>query len=186
MFGRAPANWWRRRGPKRDAVCHRTKTATLNAFRDANILAIENWGGLDRRESPIEFEAVNHKYGTKAKTLAEAFWAALPVKKPPYCLDDIDLEALNDTDPGRMVGGFRLPDWIYERRAAAEQEAYYRQQYGLEGTTMARRRRRRGPMTSQQRKFKRCATQCVGGGRYKGCMRRCLRTGSLKGSRRRY
>lgn len=144
MLGRAPHNWWRKPPPGRAASCYRTKTRALTAFYNTNALSIDRDVGMDQRESPVEFEAINHKYaltGKKAaRTIAEAMWAALPVKRPPYCLEDIDLEALNDTDAGRRIGGFRLPDWIHEQRAAAEQEAYYRQQYGFEGRT---------PMTRQ-------------------------------------
>lgn len=106
---------------------------------------------MDQRESPVEFEAVNHKYGTRARTLAEAMWVALRSTRRPYCLDDIDLEALNDTDPGRRMGGFQLPDWYHEARAAEEQERYYREQYGIGRTRMA------------QKKY---ACVVAGGGRY--------------------
>jgi len=138
MLGRAPKNWWRKRAPRKRAACFRTKTDALNAFRAANEHQIQAAGGMDQQESPSEFDAVNHKYGTRARTLAEALWAALPTKRPPYCVEDIDLEALNDTDAGRTSTGFRFPDWVYEQRMAAEQEAYYREQYGLGGTMRKR------------------------------------------------
>lgn len=126
--------WWRKPTPprRRYGTCFRTKTDALNAFRAANWKTIEAWGGMDRKESPAEFDAINHKYGLKgrraARDLATAMWAALPTREPPYCLDDIDLDALNDTSPAHEAGAFRLPDWAYENRYAAEQEAYYREQ----------------------------------------------------------
>ena len=146
MLDNAPYNWWQRFTPSTDRLCYRSKSRMLNAFLSVN----EGYFDIDlhRRESPAEFDSVNHKYGTKARTLAEAIWAAVPVKRRPYCLEDIDIEALNNTDVGRRIGGFRMPDWYYEKKFDLEQEAYYRKQYGLDGS-------RKRPMAKRKKMLKR-------------------------------
>jgi len=127
----APRRWWDKAAPKRDKLCYQTKTDALNAFLDANWQIVENYGGHNYQVSPAEFDAVNHKYGLKARSIAEAVWATMP-KGRPFCLDKIDLDALNDTSPAREAGQrFRLPDYAYEAKASAEEEAYYREAYGL-------------------------------------------------------
>ncbi len=94
-------------------VCHRTKRDAARAFIAANDHVIQEWGGLDLESSGGEFDAINERYGLKgkrrARTLADAIWTALPVKKP-YCLDRVDLDALNETAPALELGAFRLPD----------------------------------------------------------------------------
>lgn len=116
------SDWWRRYRKPEHKLCYRSKTEALTAFRDANRGTIESWGGLDVTSSPAEFDAINHRHsdrlrGKKAITLAQALWAAMP-NGAPYCLDEIDVEALNDTSPGRAGSGFRLPDWAYEKKFA--------------------------------------------------------------------
>jgi len=134
-LGAAPRRWWDKAPPKRDKLCYQTKTEALNAFLDTNWQIIENYSGAGNRESPAEFDAVNQKYGLvgkrAARSIAEAVWAVMP-KGRPFCLDKMDLEALNDTSPAREAGqNFRLPDYAYEAKMAAEEEAYYREAYGL-------------------------------------------------------
>lgn len=124
------ANWWQKATPEEDRVCYATKTKALKAFLDTNYEIIQNYGGADYAVSPSEFDAINHKYSLHgkraAKTIAEAVWAAMPEGKP-YCLDRIDVDALNDTSPARESHlGFRLPDYVYEANVAAEEERYYR------------------------------------------------------------
>lgn len=124
------ANWWRKATPEEDRVCYDTKTKALKAFLDTNYEIVQNYGGVDYEVAPSEFDAVNHKYSLHgkraARTIAQAVWAAMPEGKP-YCLDRIDLDALNDTSPARESHlAFRLPDYVYEAGLAAEEERYYR------------------------------------------------------------
>lgn len=121
------SDWWRHPPPRRR--CFRTKTEALRVFRDANQRRIGDWGGMDARSSRGEFDAINTRYirrlrGKPAATIAEAFWAAMP-PGPPYCLDELDLEALNETSPGQGGQGFRLPDWMEDARTRAAEAAYY-------------------------------------------------------------
>lgn len=125
-----PANWWRKATPEEERVCYDTKTKALKAFLDANSEIVQSYGGADYAVSPSEFDAVNHKHSLHgkraARTIAQAVWAAMPEGKP-YCLDRIDIDALNDTSPARESHlAFRLPDYIYEDAIAKEEERYYR------------------------------------------------------------
>jgi len=124
------ANWWRKAAPEEDRVCYDTKTKALKAFLDTNYEIVQNYGGVDYAVSPSEFDSLNHKYSLHGKqavrTIAQAAWAAMPEGKP-YCLDRIDLDALNDTSPARESHlAFRLPDYVYEAGLAAEEARYYR------------------------------------------------------------
>jgi hypothetical protein len=135
-LGRQPRQWWRQRPPAQDRVCYRTKTDALTAFLDTNYQIVENYGGPSYRVGPSEFDAINHKYSLRgkkaARTIAEAVWAAMPAGRP-FCLDEIDLDALNDTSPAREAGmNFRLPDYVFEAQAAAEEERFYRELYEQE------------------------------------------------------
>jgi hypothetical protein len=119
-----PKHWWRRPAPKQ-RLCYPTKADALKVFLDVNSDIVENYGGADYAVSPSEFDAINHKYDLKGKravkTIADAVWAAMPVGKP-YCLDRIDLDALNDTSPAHEAGvAFRLPDYVYEAQLAEEE-----------------------------------------------------------------
>lgn len=120
-LGLAPKGWWNKPIPPREKVCYRAKSDALRVFLDHNYRIVENYGGPDYHQSPAEFDAVNRKYGTSATSIADAVWAALPIKKRPYCLTDIDLEALNDTSPAREAEGagqpgFALPDFVHEKQ----------------------------------------------------------------------
>ena len=124
------ADWWRKAAPSEDRVCYDTKTKALKAFLDTNYEVVQNYGGVDYEVSPSEFDAINHKYGLHGRravrTIAGAVWAAMPEGKS-YCLDRIDLDALNDTSPARESHlAFRLPDHVFEAGLAAEEERYYR------------------------------------------------------------
>jgi hypothetical protein len=137
--------WWRKATPEEDRVCYDTKTKALKAFLDTNYEIVQNYGGADYEVSPSEFDSVNHKYNLRGKhaadTIAEAVWAAMPEGKP-YCLDRIDLDALNDTSPARESHlAFRLPDYVYEAGLAAEEERYYRSQLGAHARICRRCRR---------------------------------------------
>ena len=138
------ASWWRKAAPEEDRVCYDTKTKALKAFLDTNYEIVQNYGGVDYAASPSEFDAINHKYGLRGKrvatTIAEAVWAAMPEGKP-YCLDRIDLDALNDTSPARESHlAFRLPDYVYEADLVSQEERHYR---GLSAHARVCRRCRR-------------------------------------------
>lgn len=124
-----PPKWWRKPAPTRDRPCYRTKIDALRKFLEVNYRIVENYGGADYKVSPSEFDSINHRYdltGKKAcRTIAEAVWAAMPVGKP-YCLDRIDLDALNDTSPAREAGvPFVLPDVVYATQMAEEEARHY-------------------------------------------------------------
>lgn len=125
----APPRWWVPR-PPRPRVCYPTKTQALIEFVDANRDIIEGYGGIDAENSPAEFDAINHKLGLSPKrqvrSIAEALWAAMPSGRP-YCLDAIDLDALNDTSPAKEAQrSFELPDYVHERQMAKAEAAHAR------------------------------------------------------------
>lgn len=126
------AAWWLKATPEEDRVCYDTKTKALKAFLDTNYEIVQNYGGADYTVSPAEFDAINHKYNLHgkqaARTIAQAVWAAMPEGRP-YCLDRIDVDALNDTSPARETSAtFRLPDFVYEASIAKEEARHYRDQ----------------------------------------------------------
>lgn len=138
-----PDDWWQaHRARLPDKLCYATKQDALNVFRDENRETIENWGGLDAKARPSDFDAINHKYGVKADTLSKALWAAMPARRP-FCLENIDVEALNDTAPGRAGNGFRLPSWVHERGYEAAQMEHYQTRAELEDEPAAPVRYRR-------------------------------------------
>lgn len=144
MLRNAPDRWWQGPVPTERARCYRSKVRALKAFLDVNRDIVEHYGGPDMQVSPAEFDAINHKYHLKgrraARTIAQAVWAAMPARRP-YCLDTIDLDALNDTSPARELDRYwRLPGHVYDAVAADEQERYYR---SLRGVLRRRRRLRR-------------------------------------------
>lgn len=115
--------------PQREQPCYRTKREMIRKFLDVNSDIVQSYGGADYEVSPAEFDAINHKYGLTGRravrTIADAVWAAMPVGKP-YCLDRLDLDALNDTSPAREAGvPFRLPDVVYETELAREYARHY-------------------------------------------------------------
>lgn len=130
---RMPANWWRQPPPPAPKPCYRSKGAALRQFVEANRDIIEQYSGINHRESPAEFDAINHKYGLRGKhavrSIAEALWVAMPPGRP-YCLEDIDLDALNRTAPARTASReetpFRLPDYVEEARLLRAEIEHYR------------------------------------------------------------
>lgn len=134
-----PRGWFNKPLSKRSKLCYRKKTDALNMFLDENYQIVERWGGPNIKAGCSEFDAVNHKHGLTgkrcAKTIADAVWASLRGSGhrggPPYCLDEIDLEALNDTSPGHIADGFRLPQVAHEEVIKREEELHYEEQ-GIE------------------------------------------------------
>jgi len=115
-------------------MCYRRKADALNVFKDYNLHVTENWGGLLQPDSTgATFDAINERYGLRGKkrvkSFAEAYWVAMP-PHPPYCLDRIDIDTLNELPPAQEHGGFRLPDYVYDEIAQREEERYYREQLG--------------------------------------------------------
>jgi len=139
--------WWHRKPPREPKVCYPTKTDALNAFREVNWRVIDEWGGIDAEGSGGEFDAVNNRYGLKGKdkvrSIGEALWVAMPPGRP-FCLDELDLDTLNETDPGREHPvGFRLPNYVEEAILDREQAEYYRQMMGAKRRWQAGRSRTR-------------------------------------------
>lgn len=124
-----PARWWQAKIPKENRLCYRIKTDALNKFRDRNQDVIEQWGGITAKGSRGEFDALT-KYGVLPTDIAEALWVSMPPPPPPghkFCLEDIDVDALNDTSPGRNHPvGFQLPDYVLEAKLIEEEHERYR------------------------------------------------------------
>ena len=130
QLGWAPPFWWRSPPPPKPSVCFATKSAALREFVDANRNLIEDAGGIEKGFGPAEFDSINVKYGLRGKravrTLAQAIWQAMPPNRP-YCLDRIDLDALDGTTPAYVQDRrFVLPDYVYVADAGAREVAYYR------------------------------------------------------------
>lgn len=134
-------------------LCFRTKADMLEEFRDANLHIMEP---CERDTTGQSFDPVNHKYDRdgkhgrkKATTCEEAVRVASPTE-PPYCIDRIDLDALNDLEIAKRKGGFRLPPEAVDALAEREERERYRGEkedpYGprpseLEGVRRKARRR---------------------------------------------
>jgi len=167
-LGRYVPGWWRKLTPADGSACFARKTDALKLFYDHNLQVIEPWG-IDRTASGGEFDSINVKYDLRGKkrvkTLAKALWEAMPAGAP-YCIDKIDLEALNDTTPAKEAGGFRLPDVAVERQLVEQEERYYQEQEPVsacgEGCrTVTWRRKKRGDEMLAESEWRR-ACRCNG------------------------
>lgn len=123
-----PDRWWETKVPRENKLCYRTKTEALRKFMDWNFAVIDDYGGPTAKGSRGEFDALT-KYEVAPTDISEALWVALPA--PPrgrqFCLDDIDLAALNDTSPGRdHPVGFQLPDYVLEEKLLEQEYERYR------------------------------------------------------------
>lgn len=130
-----PGLWWRKKPPKENKLCYRRKTDALNKFRDWNFDVIEEWGGITAKGSRGEFDALT-KFEVSPTDIAEALWVSLPAvpRGRKYCLEDIDVEALNDTSPGKSHPvGFQLPDYVHEAKLIAEEQERYLLEPGNNG-----------------------------------------------------
>jgi hypothetical protein len=119
-----PDRWWTKPAPREDRICYRSKTDALNKFRQHNQAVIDDWGGMTASGSRGEFDALT-KHGAAPINIAEALWLALP-PRGPFCLDELDVEALNDTSAGRdHPVGFQLPDYVLETELVRKEAEYY-------------------------------------------------------------
>lgn len=117
-----PDRWWNEKIPRQDKLCYRRKTDALNKFRDWNQAVIDAWGGETAKGSGGEFDALT-KFEVAPTDIAEALWASLPApgRHRKFCLEDIDIEALNNTSPGiNHPVGFQLPDYVVESKLLEE------------------------------------------------------------------
>lgn len=128
---RRKTDWRRLPAPKKEAVCYTTKGEALRAFKDWNQRVIDAAGGLDQEMSKGEFDSVNERYGLKGKrkvrTVAQAMETVVPSGRP-FCLDQIDLDTLNETTPAREAGPFTLPDYVEEHKLYAKGAQEYERQ----------------------------------------------------------
>lgn len=129
MLSVMPKNWWMRKTPKRAKVCYRSKADALNVFREYNRDVIDNYGGESAQHTPSEFDALNLKHDLSGKnrvrTIAEALWISIPAVRP-FCLDEIDIDTLNETAVGRGHHiGFRLPDFVEEAEIQKQETEYW-------------------------------------------------------------
>lgn len=123
-----PDRWWQKRAPAGDRLCYATKTDALNKFREWNQRVIDDYGGETAGGSRGEFDALT-KHGALPKNIAEALWLALPpekTRKGQFCLEDIDVQALNETSPGQNhAAGFTLPEYVSEKLIDRRYEEHY-------------------------------------------------------------
>lgn len=123
-----PDRWWNEKTPSDAKLCYKLKTDALNAFMDWNSDVVEEYGGPTAKGSRGEFDAMT-KYGVLPTDIAEAVWVSLPspVRGRKFCLEDIDVEALNETSPGRSHDvGFQLPDYVVEAKLLEKEYDHYR------------------------------------------------------------
>ena len=127
-LSRAPSDWWRRPIPTEQRRCYLSKADALNVVRDTNRRLIEEWGGMDAVSTGGEFDAINHRYGLRGKdqvkSIADALWVTMPTGRP-FCIDDLDIDALNATSPGQRGAGFQLPEWVIDEQIEREADRYY-------------------------------------------------------------
>lgn len=122
-----PTPWYEDPRPvDEQAVCYPTRSQALRAFVDANQDVIDRAGGMMQIATDGSWDAVNERYGrrgrNKVRNVRGALEAVMPTGKP-YCLDQIDIETLNETRPAQEAGGFRLPDVVAEERLLLRQDA---------------------------------------------------------------
>lgn len=125
--------WWREEMPHDvTKIAYRRKRDALNVFMDWNGPLIDQaFNGPSQKHPHESFDNFNAAHGLKGKrrvtTFAKAVWFALPAGGP-YHLEDIDVNALNDTQP--MIHNaeeqlLRIPDYAEERRLVDLEAAYW-------------------------------------------------------------
>jgi hypothetical protein len=124
--------WWDRPAPRDERVAYKTKTDALNVFIDANRGVVEDYGGEAMVHSPESFEAINHRFGIygarRVDTITKAVWWAMPAGGPPWYLEDIDVELLNETAPAiynQRGLSFHLPDHVEQERLMAQEHEHW-------------------------------------------------------------
>lgn len=120
-----PTPWYEDPRPvEEQAVCYPTRSQALRAFVDANQDVIDRAGGMMQVATDGSWDAVNERYGLrgrrKVKNVRGALEAVMPHGKP-FCLDQLDIETLNETRPAQEAGGFRLPDVVEEEKLLLKQ-----------------------------------------------------------------
>ena len=132
-----PERWWQKDPSRGRKNCYTSKVEALQRFADYNSQVIENYSGIAHVESPSEFDSLNHHHSLHGTSraivnIAQALWVAMPPGRP-YCLDQIDIERLNDSSPGReaietLGVGFAIPDYASEYEETQKQVLLWRQQ----------------------------------------------------------
>lgn len=131
-----PNKWWIPDSRKGEKNCHQSKVEALIRFADYNRRVIEHYSGIAHEESPAEFDSLNAKHGLKGNraivNIAQALWVAMPPGRP-YCLTEMDIEALNDTSPGReaieaLGFGFQIPDYAIADKQNREQLVIFKEE----------------------------------------------------------
>lgn len=122
-----PTPWYEDPRPvDEQAVCYPTRSQALRAFVDANQDVIDRAGGMMQVATDGSWDAVNERYGLRGRRKVKNVRGALETVMPPgkpYCLDQLDIETLNETRPAQEAGGFRLPDVVEEERLLLKQDA---------------------------------------------------------------
>lgn len=123
-----PDRWWTGKPPREEKLCYKRKTDAMLMFLDWNQNVVEEYGGATAKGSHGEFDAMT-KHGALPTDIAEAVWVSLPApaRGRKFCLEDIDVDALNDTSPGRSHDvGFQLPDYVVEAKLLEQEYEHYR------------------------------------------------------------
>ncbi|MBT8453920.1 MAG: DNA cytosine methyltransferase [Deltaproteobacteria bacterium] len=128
-----PKGWTDKPAPTADTMCYRTKTDALNKFLDYNWRIVEevfrgpNFDhGYEGFDNISDYQALKGK--RRVNTLAKAVWFALPGPKP-WCLDNINLDLLNDSDIAQRAGArFSLPSFAEEQKMIEQEEEYWKEQ----------------------------------------------------------
>jgi hypothetical protein len=121
--------WWLKPEPKEEKPCYPRKSDALNVFSRYNEHVIEPYGGPNLVHSCAMFDSINEKYDLRGKKCVKRIGDAMSValQGKPYCIDNIDINALNETFPAQDKGGFRMPDFVLEKKLDEKEAEYYRQ-----------------------------------------------------------
>jgi site-specific DNA-cytosine methylase len=129
----AKQEWFDKPAPKADQMCYATKTDALNKFLDHNWRIVDEvFRGPNYNHGYEGFDNLSDYHRLKGKrrvdTLAKAVWFALPGPRP-WCLNNINLELLNEGDIAQRAGvEFTLPDFAEEQMMVEEEERWWQEQ----------------------------------------------------------